>query len=202
MVSQNTKDLILKKGEEIFFKKGYYKTKIDDIAKSAKVAKGTIYLYFKSKEDLFISIIEKNLQDSYIKIKKVSEKEKNSSTKLKSIIIQLLKEYSNKKAFLKKVEIHRLFGDKDLREHFKKRILPILIEIKDYIVNIIKRGIKDGEIIGENAEAISAFIFGGIRSACVTHEFMYENKFNREILEKEVLNILHKGLFKTKKEEV
>ncbi|MEO0245016.1 MAG: TetR/AcrR family transcriptional regulator, partial [candidate division WOR-3 bacterium] len=80
MVSQiNTKDLILKKAEQIFFENGYYKTKIDDIAKSAKVAKGTIYLYFKSKEDLFISIIEKNLGDFYNKIKEVSEKEKSNS---------------------------------------------------------------------------------------------------------------------------
>ena len=202
MVSQNTRDLILKKGEEAFFTNGYYKTKIEDIAKSAKVAKGTIYLYFKSKEDLFISIIEKNLRDFYTKIKKVSQKEKNNSTKLKSIIIQVLKEYSNKKVFLKKVEIHKIVGDKDLRENFKKRILPILIEIKDYIVNIIKKGIKEGEVRGENAEAISAFIFGGIKNACIAHEFMYENKFNREILEKEILNILHKGLFKTKKEEL
>lgn len=203
MVSQvNTKNLILKKAEQIFFENGYYKTKIDDIAKSAKIAKGTIYLYFKSKEDLFISIIEKNLLDFYIKIKEASEKEKNNSAKLKNIILQVIKEYSDKKTFLKKVEIHRLIGDKDLREHFKKRILPILIEIRDYITNIIKRGIKEGELEGENAEAISAFIFGGIKNACLTHEFMHENKFNRKILEKEILNILHKGLFKTKKEEI
>ncbi|MEO0232414.1 MAG: TetR/AcrR family transcriptional regulator [candidate division WOR-3 bacterium] len=201
MVSQiNTKDLILKKAEQIFFENGYYKTKIDDIAKSAKVAKGTIYLYFKSKEDLFISIIEKNLGDFYNKIKEVSEKEKSNSNKLKNIILHVLKEYSKRKVFLKKVEIHRLVGDKDLREHFKKRILPILMEIRDYIIKIIKNGIKEGELKGENAEAISAFIFGGIKNACITHEFMDENKFNREILEKEILNILHNGLFKTKEE--
>lgn len=201
MVSQKiTKDLILKKAEEIFFENGYYKTKIDEIAKSAKVAKGTIYLYFKSKEDLFISIVEKKLKDFYIKIKEVSEKEKDNSIKLKNIISEMLKEYSNKKIFLKKIEIHRLVGDKDLRDHFKKRILPILKEITNYITKIIKNGIKEGKIRGENAEVISAFIFGGVRNVCTMYEFMYKNKLDREILEKEIFNILNNGLFKTREE--
>jgi len=44
---------VLQAAEKLFAKKGFYPTAIDDIAKEARLAKGTIYLYFDSKEDLF-----------------------------------------------------------------------------------------------------------------------------------------------------
>ena len=44
-----------------FSKKGFDKTRMDDIAAESGVSKGTIYIYFKSKEDLFYELCEKNL---------------------------------------------------------------------------------------------------------------------------------------------
>ena len=46
-----------------FAKKGFDKTRMDDIALESKVSKGTLYIYFKSKEDLFNALCEKNLVD-------------------------------------------------------------------------------------------------------------------------------------------
>jgi len=45
-----------------FSKTGYAATKMDDIAKTADVSKGTLYLYFESKENLFQSICKQNQQ--------------------------------------------------------------------------------------------------------------------------------------------
>ena len=44
-----------------FSKHGYDKTRMDDIAEAAKVSKGTLYLYFRSKEELFYAISETNI---------------------------------------------------------------------------------------------------------------------------------------------
>ena len=44
-----------------FSKYGYDKTRMDDIAEAAKVSKGTLYLYFRSKEELFYAISETNI---------------------------------------------------------------------------------------------------------------------------------------------
>lgn len=44
-----------------FSKYGYDKTRMDDIAVAAKVSKGTLYLYFRSKEELFYAISETNI---------------------------------------------------------------------------------------------------------------------------------------------
>ena len=46
-----------------FQKKGFDKARMDDIATESGVSKGTIYIYFKSKEDLFYELCEKNLDE-------------------------------------------------------------------------------------------------------------------------------------------
>lgn len=45
----------------VFFERGFARTSIEDIAKHAQLSVGAIYLYFKSKEDLYLSILERSL---------------------------------------------------------------------------------------------------------------------------------------------
>jgi AcrR family transcriptional regulator len=54
---QERADRILDAAAELVLRWGYKKTTIDDIAKQARVAKGTIYLHWKTREDLFMSLI-------------------------------------------------------------------------------------------------------------------------------------------------
>ncbi|MGK5091467.1 TetR/AcrR family transcriptional regulator [Deltaproteobacteria bacterium TL4] len=49
---------ILDVSREHFMRYGYRKTCLDDIARDAKISKGTIYNYFKNKEDLFLRFVE------------------------------------------------------------------------------------------------------------------------------------------------
>jgi AcrR family transcriptional regulator len=58
------RERIIHAAVESFTQTGYDKTKMDDIAKRLNLSKGTLYLYFKSKEDLFIAICEHNIQKS------------------------------------------------------------------------------------------------------------------------------------------
>jgi AcrR family transcriptional regulator len=46
-----------------FSKNGYDRTRMDDIAEAANVSKGTLYLYFKNKEELFFAISERNIRE-------------------------------------------------------------------------------------------------------------------------------------------
>jgi AcrR family transcriptional regulator len=54
---QERADRILDAAAELILRWGYRKTTIDDIAKQAGVAKGTIYLHWKTREDLFLALI-------------------------------------------------------------------------------------------------------------------------------------------------
>lgn len=56
------KERIIQSAIECFSKYGLDRTRMDDVAQKAGLSKGTLYLYFKSKEDLFYVICENNLK--------------------------------------------------------------------------------------------------------------------------------------------
>jgi TetR/AcrR family transcriptional repressor of uid operon len=56
------RERIVQSAIECFSKYGFDRTRMDDISQTANLSKGTLYLYFKSKEDLFYAICENNLK--------------------------------------------------------------------------------------------------------------------------------------------
>jgi TetR/AcrR family fatty acid metabolism transcriptional regulator len=56
------RDRILDAAERVFAQRGFFTAKVADIAKEAGVADGTIYLYFKNKDDLLISLFESRME--------------------------------------------------------------------------------------------------------------------------------------------
>jgi AcrR family transcriptional regulator len=59
---------IIKKTEKLFSKKGYDNTSIADIIKKVGIAKGTFYHYFKSKDELLETIIDRRIKDIWAQI--------------------------------------------------------------------------------------------------------------------------------------
>ena len=57
----NKRELITEAAIAVFAQKGYRSARVADVAKRAGVADGTIYLYFKNKEDLLLSIFEEKM---------------------------------------------------------------------------------------------------------------------------------------------
>lgn len=69
------RDRIVQAAMESFSQTGYDKTKMDDISRRLGLSKGTLYLYFKSKEELFLGVCERNMkagdnQDAHLFTKK------------------------------------------------------------------------------------------------------------------------------------
>src|SRR5918912_1067918 len=71
------KERIIQSAIENFAKNGFDKTRMEDIAASAGLAKGTLYLYFKSKEDLFFALCEHNLEQLRNQLSKLFNKKEN-----------------------------------------------------------------------------------------------------------------------------
>jgi TetR/AcrR family transcriptional regulator, fatty acid metabolism regulator protein len=57
------RDAILRAAIDTFAERGYFNAQVADVARAAGVAAGTVYLYFKSKDDLLISIFERSMRD-------------------------------------------------------------------------------------------------------------------------------------------
>lgn len=58
---EKKKNLIMDAAEKLFIQKGYQNTTMTEIAKKSKLAKGTLYLYFSSKKDLYFTSVERAL---------------------------------------------------------------------------------------------------------------------------------------------
>ena len=58
-VSEERKQQILNAAEEVFTQKGFDEARMEDIAEGTGLSKGTLYLYFKSKDDLIIAILDR-----------------------------------------------------------------------------------------------------------------------------------------------
>jgi TetR/AcrR family transcriptional repressor of uid operon len=71
------KERIILSAIENFARSGFDKTRMEDIASSSGLAKGTLYLYFKSKEDLFFALCEHNLEQLRNQLSKLFSKKEN-----------------------------------------------------------------------------------------------------------------------------
>ncbi|MCX6566175.1 MAG: helix-turn-helix domain containing protein [Candidatus Aminicenantes bacterium] len=67
---QTRLDVILGAAEKVFSEQGYYHTRMDDIAEAAELAKGTLYYYFKSKDEIFFHILEREIGRIIAEIKR------------------------------------------------------------------------------------------------------------------------------------
>ncbi len=56
---QKRRESIIDAAEKIFFAKGVAATTMDEVAEATELSKGTIYLYFKTKEDLYVAVVER-----------------------------------------------------------------------------------------------------------------------------------------------
>jgi AcrR family transcriptional regulator len=71
------KQKIILSAIENFAKKGFDRTRMEDIATAAGLAKGTLYLYFKNKEDLFYALCEHNLEELRNQLSRLFNRKEN-----------------------------------------------------------------------------------------------------------------------------
>ena len=58
------RDAILKAATKVFARRGFFQSQVADVARAAGIAAGTVYLYFRSKDDLLVSIFERTMKDT------------------------------------------------------------------------------------------------------------------------------------------
>src|SRR6185369_13683351 len=57
------RDAILRAAIDVFAERGFFNAQVADVARAAGVAAGTVYLYFKNKDDLLVSIFDRSMRD-------------------------------------------------------------------------------------------------------------------------------------------
>ena len=169
---------------------GYHQSQVSKIAKQAGVADGTIYLYFKNKEDILVSVFREKMGQFIDKLTKIIEEKNTASEKLHLLIenhFRILSEDTHL-AIVTQLELRQT--NKELR----KQINQVLKGYLQLVDQILQKGIKTGEF-DKNLDVRLArqMIFGTIDET-VTTWVMNDQKYDLPSLAPKVHQLLIYGL--------
>jgi len=151
------RDRILKAATHIFAQNGFYNSKISDIARLAEVADGTIYLYFKNKDDLLISLFEEEMSKIIRNMRENINREKGFRNKIMKFIEIHLSLIAENKELAEVLQIELRQSHKFMKEYMGSKLNDYL----NIISSIIVQGQKDGEVRSDVVPAVAKRILFG-----------------------------------------
>ncbi len=128
--------LILTSARRLFGRYGLRKATVDEIAREARVGKGTIYIYYKSKEEIFQAVVDEEARILKKEIERVVNSEDSPEKKLRAYVITrmgLINQLAN---------FYSTFKDEYL--YYYGFIEKIRKGYTDYEISTIKRILKEG----------------------------------------------------------
>ena len=136
-----------------FARKGYHRTTMDDIVTESGLSKGTLYWYFKSKDDLFAKAIASLFIDWGEEAVTALEQCTTASDKLRALAQALV-------SFCKEAEgffslFLEFWASSPRREEAGQLWVGMLVQYKDLVVGIIEEGIRNGEFKPVDAEQLA-----------------------------------------------
>jgi TetR/AcrR family transcriptional regulator, fatty acid metabolism regulator protein len=161
---------ILEAAVKVFAKQGFYETTIAQIAREAGVADGTIYLYFKNKDDILVQFFEFKTKQVFDRFQRILKKSDNALEKLIKLIRRHFKEFESdmNMAMVYQSETRRNSPlVKEQIRQMSKMYLDIVAEIveqgqvegcfrKDLQLGLVKR-----YVLGAVEEVINTWILSG-----------------------------------------
>ena len=162
---------IIEHTEEKFFRDGFYKTTMDEIATELRMSKKTIYKFFPSKDDLIHSIAKFFMNKMKSKILPALQSEKNAIEKLGDLINILAKASE-------KISAARM-------EELKRHYPSIWNEIDNFrtemmfgnITKVIEQGKKEGLFVDYPTNIIMNVLVASVRSI-VNPDFVMNNNYS------------------------
>lgn len=146
---QKRRQDILDAAKEIFFSKGLEAATMDEIAGRADLSKGTLYLYFKSKEELYVSLVEEGSRLFVEYVTGAVSAKLNATKQIKSLLNAFYAFYIEQRHYyeiLFSIQNGRIAREK-ISDEVYERVQKTAVGLLDYFKNIVKSGIVSGEYI-------------------------------------------------------
>lgn len=161
MLKKNRREEILKAAIAVFSRKGYHDTSISDIIKKAGIARGTFYLYFENKRQIFDSILDNLLIEIDLCIKKIKIG-KDRHSPLDQLRANLTRVFT---LLVENPELSRILlrHATGLDEESDQKITEFYDSLAYRIEDALRLGIKMGLIRECNSRISSYCILGSIR---------------------------------------
>lgn len=163
--SGDKRDRILKAAVKVFAKNGFHATRVSDVAKAAGVADGTIYLYFKSKEEVLISLFEDRVERLLAFMVEELPKLPTAPQRLRAVIDMQLGLLEGEREFAEVITVIIRQSTKLLKEFAAPKFTAYL----DAIARIVADGQASGDFRKDVSPHIAArAVFGALDGITLT----------------------------------
>lgn len=123
----------------VFSQKGFHHAHVDEIAEYAGIAKGTIYRYFKSKDEILKELVLEKNSIIVNELKNIFDKDDDILELIKEAIVHHV-DFCERNKDLYRILIHTPWISNDINTHFYKNIISHLPMIKRRIISLSLKG--------------------------------------------------------------
>lgn len=145
--------------------KGYYETRIDDVAQAAGVAKGTVYLYFKDKPDLYLGIIRWLIGQARAIVQEAGKEPVSAHQKLRLVFNRWIEALSSRPATIDLVFLEMHEERCKITRRFRQEVMPEVRRLVDAIAGLVRLGIKQQEFRQVEPRLAALSFLNAFRSA-------------------------------------
>ena len=188
--STGKRESILRAATRVFARNGYFNSKVADIARAAGVADGTVYLYFKSKEEILHSIFDQNMAAAIAADRKLIDKLRDPREKLRRIAT---------------LHLERLGADRDLAVVFQVELRGSTKFMEEFsaagfaeylglLRAIFEEGQRTGVFRKELNAKVAAKIFFGALDEMATNWIISKRSYKLEPMADVVMDVFLNGV--------
>ena len=188
--STGKRESILRAATRVFARNGYFNSKVADIASAAGVADGTVYLYFKSKEEILHSIFDQNMAEAIAADRKLIDKLSDPREKLRRIAT---------------LHLERLGADRDLAVVFQVELRGSTKFMEEFsaagfaeYLSLLRAIFEEGQRAGvfrkELNAKVAAKIFFGALDEMATNWIISKRSYKLEPMANVVMDVFLNGV--------
>jgi TetR/AcrR family fatty acid metabolism transcriptional regulator len=131
---------IIEAAVRIFARNGYYNSRVSDIAKEAGIASGTIYLYFKTKDEILVTLFREKMAEFVATVRKAIAAEPDAVAKLRGLIALHFKLLEDHAEMAEVVQVELRQGQKFFRGASANEVSGYF----DLISSVLEEGMAAG----------------------------------------------------------
>ncbi|HWP43337.1 MAG TPA: TetR/AcrR family transcriptional regulator [Blastocatellia bacterium] len=152
-------DLILRAAIKVFARGGFFNSKVADVAREAGVADGTVYLYFKNKDDILVSIFNSYMDEALAKGRARLRQIEDPVEKLRQIVRAHLDGLGRDRALAVVFQVELRSSTKFMQQFSATKVTEYL----DLIRGVIEEGQRAGVFrAGLNTKLLAKILFGAL----------------------------------------
>jgi|RhiMetdeSRZDD1v2_1073273.scaffolds.fasta_scaffold570630_2 AcrR family transcriptional regulator len=193
MLREERREQVLRSAMEVFAHKGYHATSVGDIIKRACIARGTFYLYFENKRQIFEALLELALQGLVSQLRRIE-----LSPQSPPPLVQLRENVGRIIGFLlseRELTQILLRHAEGLDAEFDRRLSAFYDTLMDLIEGVLRSGQLMALVRPCDRRIVAACILGSVKEVVARLTLAPEQVSDRETVVDEIVNFGLRGIF-------